>query len=122
MPLLHKLNVPQNVGERKEGEPVEDCKWLLRSGYYIKTDGGYMERIGDSGKVFCMYTCTVTAITRKPKPDGDNPAFVTYEKVLKSDMSCCPHMNEINNPCPIINDARVLESYYDAHRKKKDSI
>jgi len=113
MPLLHKLNLPPvNVGETKEGEPVEDCKWLLRAGHYIKTESGYMERIGDSDKVYCMYTCTELA---------SKMSRVEYDRALR--MSCCPHMNEINNTCPIIEQARVLEAYYESHRTRgKNSI
>ncbi len=100
----------------------KDCEWLLREGHYIQNDDGYMEKIGEKDKVYCMYTCTETAQTRKPKTDDNNSNFSTYEKILKSDMSCCPHLSEINNSCPIIENARVLEACFQARRMKKNSI
>ena len=89
-------------------DPDVDCPWLLREGHYIKTESGYMERIGTGKRIYCTYTCTIT----KNQPAEKKIKFI--------DTNACPHMLEINNTCPIVEDARVLEGYYMAHIYKKE--
>jgi hypothetical protein len=89
---------------------MKECRWLLREGIF-ETVGKLKKHTGKyTGRVFCTYTCSESAEIKKPS--GGDREFVTYEKVLKSDVSCCPYLSDIAMECPILEQARVLEAFY----------
>ena len=84
----------------RESDEVHVCQWFLREKKHDHNTwtGEY------TGRIYCMYTCSHTKSLGKVK-------FV--------DMSCCPHLEEIENSCSLIETARILEGYYIAHKYKE---
>ena len=84
----------------KESDAVHDCQWYMREKVFVNKEwtGKY------TGRTYCMYTCSCTKSMGKVK-------FI--------DMSCCPKMLELDNTCPLLETARVLEGYYIAHNYKQ---
>jgi len=68
--------------------PSKECEFLLRE---------------KTGRLYCMFTCAVAKHTKKSSGIPD--------------LSCCPHILEIDNPCPLLETARTLETYYVSHTK-----
>ena len=89
-------------------EIEEDCRWLLRENKYTRDNNSEPITLGKSGRIYCMYTCSIT----KNQPAEKKIKFI--------DTNACPHLIEIANTCPIIEAARVLEGYYIAHSYKKE--
>ncbi len=93
-----KTSVTGTVG-RELLKPNAECRWFLREKVFDQKEwnGSY------TGRKYCMYTCAINKSSL-------GTAFV--------DVSCCPHLNEIDIKCELIETARELEGYYIAKHKE----
>ena len=41
-------------------EIEEDCRWLLRENKYTRDNNSEPVTLGKSGRIYCMYTCSIT--------------------------------------------------------------
>jgi hypothetical protein len=84
-------------------EEDKECRWFMQEKVFENKvwTGAY------TGRTYCTYTCSVT----KSRP-----------KVKFVDTNACPRLDEIDNTCPLIEPARILESYYLTHKYKAEPI
>ena len=82
------------------------CQWFMQEKVFESNEQGEYVWSGEyTGRIYCTYTCSIT----KSRP-----------KVKFVDSNACPTIDDINNKCPLLEQARILESYYLTHKYKED--